>query len=311
MRNGPVISRGLRRLRRGRTGLHAAVAPAFLAVLAALAVLVAAPPHLAAQLEPPPRLQGEIGLSLGAEFSLAAAEALHRQAWATPPLAGMAVENRLSASPSMSVFLGGSFSRFSARGLGWTAGFGYAKNSLPASSAFKTGGAAAVVYRTLSASPDRGEITSVPLYLGLALRSAGRRSTLAASIGPALYLHSILVETEAGILAAASGGAAGAFRAAVSVPDQTWIAAGLQAGLALDIPLSAPAALFFEARYFYSPRKSFDWTWASGSLDGLDSSAAQAAFDAIAASAATAATAPLKVDPSLFHVSAGLRIRLR
>jgi len=280
---------------------------------AALALLAAAPPRLAAQLEPPPRLQGEIGLSLGAALSFASAESLHRQAWTIPPLAGMAVENKLEASPASSFFIGGSFSRFSARGLGWTAGFGYAKNGLSASAAFKTGGAAAGVYKTLTASPDRSEITSVPLYIGLAFRSVGRRTTLAVSAGPSLYLHSILIETEAGILAAASGGSAGAgaFRAFVSVPDQTWITAGLHVGLSVDIPLSAPAALFFEARYFYSPGKSFDWTWASGSLSGLDSSAQQASFDAAAASAAAAASEPLKVDPSLVHVSAGLRIRLR
>ncbi|MDD8027402.1 MAG: hypothetical protein PHI34_12925 [Acidobacteriota bacterium] len=279
----------------------------------ALAVLAAFPLRLAAQLEAPPRPQGEIGFSLGAVFSFSAAESLHRQSWTAAPLAGMTAENTLAAAPAASLFLGGSYTRFFGRGIGIQAGFGYAKNGVSASASFKAGGTATAFSRHLTASDDAGEITSVPLYAGLALRWAGSRSTLVFTAGPALYLHSILVETEAGILAALSGGGAGtgAFRAPVSVPDQTWIAAGLQAGLSADLPINAATALFFELRYFYSPAKSFAWTWESGTLHGLDDSSLAVSWDAAAAAAAGAATRPLEVDPSIFQFSAGLRFRLR
>jgi hypothetical protein len=286
---------------------------AALAAVLAFAVLAGLPLRLTAQLEAPPRLQGEIGLSLGGVFSFSAAESLHRQSWTAAPLAGMTAENTLAAAPAASIFFGGSFSRFFGCGIGILAGFGYAKNGVSAAASFKTGGTAAAISRKLAASSDPSEITSVPIFAGLAFRSAGSRSTLVFSAGPVLFLHSILVETEAGILAAASGGdgGTGAFRATVSVPDQTWIAAGLHAGLTADVPINAATALFFELRYFYSPGKSFDWTWASGALHGLDDSAVAASLDAAAAAAASAATGPLAVDPSILHFSAGLRIRLR
>jgi hypothetical protein len=268
------------------------------------------PLRLAAQA--PPRLQGEIGFSLGAALSLAAAESLHRQSFAVGGLAGASAENTFSASPKTSVFIGGSFTRYFGTTLGVLAGFGYAKNGIAAETGLKTGGPIPAVSRALSLSPDPSEITAVPIYAGLAARWAGRRSTLVFSAGPALILHSILAETEAGLPAVPSGGGqAAVFLAKASVPDQTWIAFGLHAGLAADLPIDASTSLCFEARYFHSPGKSFAWTWMSGTLRGLDDAARTAAFDTAAAQAAAAATRPLAVDPSLIQISAGLRFRLR
>lgn len=274
-----------------------------------LTILAARPLSLAAQA--PPRPQGEIGLTLGAAFSFSGAESLHHQSWTAPPLAGMSAQNVLAAAPATSFFIGGSYARFFGRAIGIVAGFGYAKNGLAASAGFKTAGTTPSTARALTASPDPSEITAVPIYLGLAVRWTGRSSSLIFSAGPALILHSIVIETEAGMLAASAAGTAGAYRASVSIPDQTWIAAGLHAGLTSDLPIGPSTALFFEVRYFHSPAKSFDWTWKPGSMPGLDDSALSATLDAASAAAARTATRPLAVDPSLLHVSAGLRFRLR
>jgi hypothetical protein len=282
-------------------------------VAAALVCTAAAalPLRLAAQ-APPPRLRGELGFSLGAALSHSGAESLHRQSFSAGPLAGASLENAFSISPKASVFIGGSFSRFFGSTLGILAGFGYAKNGLAAETVHKAGGPFPAITRTLALSPNPSEITAVPIYAGLAARWTGRRSTLVFSAGPALYLHSILVETEAGLPAVPSGGGAAAvFLTHASVPDLTWIALGFQAGLAANLPISASTALCFEARYFHSPGKSFAWTWAPGTLPGLDDAARMADFDAAAAQAAAAATQPLVVNPSLIQISAGLRFRLR
>lgn len=278
----------------------------------ACASVAALAPGLAAQ-APLPRLQGEIGFSLGGALSLSAAESRHRQSWAAGQLAGISAENLLSAAPHPSVFVGGSFTRYLGPTLGILAGFGYAKNGVAAEAGFKADGAMPAASRTLSASPDLSEITAVPIYAGLAARWRGGRLTLVVSAGPALLLHSILVETEAGLPAVPAGGAGppAAFIARVAVPDQTWIAIGFQAGFAADLPISPSTALCFEARYFRSPGKSFDWVWTAGTLHGLDDPARTAPFDAAAAQAAAAATRPLAVDPSLVQISAGLRFRLR
>ncbi len=271
---------------------------------------VALPLRLAAQA--PTRPQGEIGFSLGVALSLSGAGSLHRQSFSSGPLAGASAENAFSASPKASVFIGGSFSRFFGTTLGVLAGFGYAKNGVAAETVLKAGGSFPAITRTLALSPNPSEITAVPVYAGLAARWAGSRSTLVFSAGPALYLHSILVETAAGLPAVPSGdGTAAVFLAHASVPDQTWIAFGFHAGLAAELAISASTALCFEARYFHSPGKSFAWAWAPGTLHGLDDAALTAAFDAAAAQAAAAATRPLAVDPSLVQVSAGLRFRLR
>ena len=257
----------------------------------------------------PPRHSGEFVLSLGAGFSSAAGESLHRASWTTGPQAGMSVENVFTVLPSPALFVGGAYSRFFQGSLGLRAGFGYLKSPLNARTTFRWTAGSTFPWHRLSVIPDPGEITAVPFFVNIAARWDGRRSVLVLSAGPAVILHSIIVETAAGTLSAPSGWPA-AYRVSAAVKDQTWIALGANAGAEIDLRIGKSSFLSFDVRYFYTPRKQFAWIYRAGTAPGIDIPSASAPFDEAAARKAETATSPLPLDPSFFQASIGFKFRL-
>jgi hypothetical protein len=163
--------------------------------------------------------------------------------------------------------------------------------------------------RAIGGGDGRDEITAVPLYFNLAYGlDLGRGWTAVFSAGPALVLHSILAETDAGILLPAEGTTS--FRVPTGVADQVWIAPGADFGASLEFRAGAALDISLELRWFLSPRKSFAWTWTAGTAVGLDDPATRAVFDETAAGAADRATRPVSLSPSFVQVSAGIRFRL-
>lgn len=276
-------------------------------IAAAALILAAGAPSSFAQSSP--RLSGEFVLSLGAGFSLSAGESLHRAGWTAGPLAGMSVENVFAVSPSPALFVSGAYSRFFGGRLGLRAGFGYLKSPLDAPTTFRWIAGTAFPSVRLSVIPNPGEITAVPFFVNIAARWEGRRFSAVLSSGPAVILHSIIVEAAAGTLSA-PGGSPAAYRVSAAVEDQTWIALGANAGAEIDLRIGKASFLSFDVRYFYSPRKRFSWIFRPGTASGIDVPSASAPFDEAAAGSAETATSPLSLDPSFFQVSIGFKIRL-
>jgi opacity protein-like surface antigen len=161
----------------------------------------------------------------------------------------------------------------------------------------------------------------VPLCLNLAARLETGDFALRASAGPAVFLNAFLAQMPAGIEAiepvwSVAGSPPAriladekldALQVPLTAPDTTWTALGANAGAGVDIRLGKGLALAVEARYFYCPSRDFRWEWTPGAYAGLSGAIASADFSADAARAAGQKTSALRVDPSFFQISAGLR----
>ena len=269
----------------------------------AIALALAAPGFAQA-----PRLRGELELNIGAGFSMAQGSIVQRQSWSSGVLAGASIENAVSVANRPALFLGGCYTNFFTKHLGIQVGFGYLKSPLEAQTDFRRG-PSGVPSRRLAANPDQSEFASVPFYAALAMGWRGKRSGFIVTAGPAVVLHSLLVEAQTGTLFF-EGGAPAAYGVSAAVPDQTWAAFGGLLGAALDFKIGEKTALTFVARYVLSPLKKFAWSWTAQTAIGLDDSAARAAFDASAAGAAAAGAPPVSLNPSFLQVSLGIKFLL-
>ncbi len=275
----------------------------FFAIAIAIALALAAPGFAQS-----PRLRGELDLNIGAGFSMARGSIAQRQSWASGVLAGASIENAVRVTNRSALFLGGCYTNFFTEHLGIQVGFGYLKSPLKAQTEFRSV-ASGVPSRRLAANPDRSELAAVPFYAALAMGWRGERTGIIFTAGPAVILHSLQVEAQAGTLFSESGAPA-AYRVSAVVPDQTWAAFGGLLGAALDFKIGEKTALTFVARYVLSPVKKFTWSWTAGTAIGLDDSAARAAFDASAAGAAAAGAPPVSLNSSFLQVSLGIKFRL-
>jgi hypothetical protein len=269
----------------------------------AIALALAAPGFAQA-----PRLRGEFELNIGAGFSMAQGSIAQRQNWASGVLAGASIENTVSVTNRSALFLGGCYTNFFTDHLGIQVGFGYLKSPLEAQTDFRRA-ASGVPSRRLAANPDRSELAAVPFYAALAMGWRGKRTGIILTAGPAVILHSLLIEAQMGTLFS-EGGAPAAYRVSAAVPDQTWAAFGGLLGATLDFKIGEKTALAFDARYVLSPVKKFAWSWTAETAIGLDDSAARAAFDASAAGAAAAGAPRVSLNSSFLQVSLGIKFRL-
>jgi hypothetical protein len=273
-------------------------------ILAAAAVMALA----GAAAAQTPRPRGEITLSLGAGFTRAEGGTVERQTWTTGPLAGRTVENSLALTRRPALFLGAWYTNFFAGAIGIQAGFGYLKSPLETRADFSRGLAGAPSQR-LAADPDPSEAAAVPLFAALALGWRGPRSGIVLIAGPAVILHSLLAETRAGTMLA-PGGSPAAFSVTASLPDQSWVAFGGIVGGALELSIGPATTLAFDARYVFSPARSFAWSFSAETAVGLDDSAARAAVDAIAPAAAAAGAPRISVNLSFLQLSMGITFKL-
>jgi|GEM_PF-3923449 len=92
--------------------------------------------------------------------------------------------------------------------------------------------------------------------------------------------------------------------------DQKWNGIGANLGGMFDIKLSKAITLFLEARYYYCPAKTYDWSWTSGKYNGLLDNWDNYNFTAATAGKAAAKTTKLTVNPSFPHVGLGIIIRI-
>jgi hypothetical protein len=255
-----------------------------------------------------PRLKGEFSLLIGAGFSRAEAGIVQRQGWTSGALAGAAIENAITIKPRPAFFLGGAYTNFFDDRWGIQLGFGYLKTALETQAEFRRV-QAGIPSRRLSAGSTPSEITAVPFYAALAWGWKGERIGLVLTAGPAVILHSILIETPAGTLLAA-GGSPAAYQVSAGIADQTWVAAGGILGAVWELKAGPGTAVAFDIRYLLSPMKKFAWTWTAGTAVGLDDPAARASFDAAAAQAAAAAAPRAAINPSSLQLTLGIKFFL-
>ncbi|MBN2199275.1 MAG: hypothetical protein JW747_05435 [Candidatus Aminicenantes bacterium] len=163
-----------------------------------------------------------------------------------------------------------------------------------------------------------GRLSSVPLFLNFVVRYPSGIMDLHLSAGPALFLNT------------AKADATGIYGdsywyqvlwiiyewidflpVAMEIPSTSWIGVGGNFGLGIDLNFSPMFAFFLEARAFLCGSKNLEWEYITGHYDGLrgifsDWEFGQSQVDYLIENSLTS---PLKINPSFFFVSAGIKLR--
>lgn len=272
--------------------------------------------------DPPAWNRLEIGLSGGIGWSRAGGTSTFLRDSVTSFYARLSASDAITFDPAAAVHVGGSCTFYMTPAFGIQVGFGYLKSAMTGGSVFRLES-----FRDAPASRQvswggKGEVTAVPLFLNLTAKSRGEAIQARISGGIALFLNAFLAETPAGIEAVEPVWKTGTgnppvqvltdekldiLQIPISVADTTWTAVGANLGAGLDVTITRNIALSIEARYYLCPGKTFIWDWTPGIYNGLDGRITGWNFTADAARAAGQKTSVLKIDPSFFHVSAGLR----
>ena len=272
--------------------------------------------------EPPTWNRFEIALSGGYGRSRAGGTSTFLRESATAFYARLSASDAITLDSAAAVLVGGSCTFYLTPAFGIQAGFGYLKSSMTGGSVFRLED-----FRDAPASRQvswggSGEITAVPLFLNLTVRSRGETVRGRVSGGLTLFLNAFMAEAPAGIEAVEPVWKAGAgdppvpvmadekldiLQVPISVADTTWIAVGANLGAGLDVAIAKNAVLSIEAHYFLCPAKTFAWDWTPGVYNGLDGRIAGWNFTGDAARAAGQKTSSLRIDPSFFQISVGVR----
>ena len=264
----------------------------------------------------------EVGLSGGYGWSRAGGTSTFLRESVTSFYTHLSAADAIALDSAAAVQVGGSCTLYLTPAFGVRFGFGYLKSAMTGGSVFRLDSVrGAPASREVSWS-GKGEITAVPLFLNLTARSPGKTVRAYVSGGVALFLNAFLADVPAGIEAIEPVWNAGPgtppvqvladekldiLPVPISVADTTWAAVGANLGAGLDVAIARNAALSVEACYFFCPAKTFAWDWTPGVYDGLEGKIAGWNFTADAARAAGQKTSGLRIDPSFFQVSLGLK----
>jgi opacity protein-like surface antigen len=102
-----------------------------------------------------------------------------------------------------------------------------------------------------------------------------------------------------------------AFKIPVQIEDTSWTAFGGNIGAGFDYKIAQNIALVVDARYYFCPKKEFDWEWQPGTYTSIfyeeftSYNLSQSLFDALEVDTKTTS---LTVNPSFFIFSAGIKI---
>jgi opacity protein-like surface antigen len=264
----------------------------------------------------------EIGLFGGYGRSRAGGTSTFLRESATAFYTRLSASDAITFDSAAASHVGMSCAYYLTQAFGIQVGFGYLKSAMTGGSVFRL-----EAFRDAPASRQvtwggSGEITAVPLFLNLTARSRGEAVRARVSGGFALFLNAFMAGLPAGIEAVEPVWKTGPgtppvqiladekldiLQVPISIADTTWTAVGANLGVGLDIAIAKNVALSIEARYYFCPAKTFAWDWTPGVYNGLDGRIAGWNFTADAARAAGQKTSSLRIDPSFFQVSAGVR----
>jgi opacity protein-like surface antigen len=260
--------------------------------------------------EPPAWNRFEIALSGGYGRSRAGGTSTFLRESATVFYTRLSASDTITLDSASAIHVGASCTFYLTPTFGIQAGFGYLKSAMTGGSVFHL-----EAFRDAPASRQvswngSGEITAVPLSLNLTVRSRGETVRGRVSGGLTLFLNAFIAEAPAGIEAVEpvlADEKLDILQIPISVADTTWIAVGANLGAGLDFAIAKNAALSIEAFYFLCPVKTFAWDWTPGIYNGLDGRIANWNFTADAARAVGQKTSSLRIDPSFFQISVGVR----
>ncbi len=157
-------------------------------------------------------------------------------------------------------------------------------------------------------------LTSIPVFLNFVGRYRAGRIGLFAGAGPAVYLNTFKADAYALWTSYFHYGEfIDYFRIPVSVPETSWSGLGFDAEAGFEFEAAPAISVVVQGTYFYCPRKTLAWHWAPGVYDGEPYWAADDRFASVGFGGSLpefydSLTGPLKINPSFFALTAGLRL---
>jgi opacity protein-like surface antigen len=158
-------------------------------------------------------------------------------------------------------------------------------------------------------------LTSVPIFLNVVGRYRAGQVGVFAGAGPALFLNTFKAEAY-GLWTDFYhyGEFIDYFRIPVAIDKESWTGFGFDAEAGLEFEVTPLVSLVAQGMYFYCPKKSLAWHWTPGTYNGESYWAANAHFAAVGFGGSLpgfydSLTGPLRIDPSFFTLTAGLRLR--
>ena len=236
------------------------------------------------------------------------------------------VENAdITAKSKTSVFFGGGLNYFFSANLGLGLNFGYLKSTLTTTSIFTFDYSTTAKSATWTGS---GSFSSVPISLDVIGRFGGANFQGYVQAGPTLFMNSATIDSAIGygynflyysypylyeIYDAAQIPMSG-FDLKGGAGKTSWTGFGGNIGAGATYFLSPSFGLSIDARYFICGEREYDWTLMPGSYPGLFVTApsstltiSQAAIDALIQGGHLTT---IKINPSFFQVTAGIKIKL-
>jgi opacity protein-like surface antigen len=236
------------------------------------------------------------------------------------------VENAdISTTSKSAAFFGAGLNYFFSANIGLGLNFGYLKSGLTTSSVFTLG------YSTTSQSAtwtSTGNLTSIPISLDLIARFGGAKFQGYIEAGPTLFMNDATIDSAIGYgynYLVYIAPYLYEFYDAVKIPmtafdmkggagKTSWTGFGGNVGAGATFMISPAFGLNVEARYFLCGEREFDWTLAQGKYSGLFVTSYPATLtvtaDTIDALINGNHLTTIKINPSFFQVTAGIKIKL-
>ena len=264
----------------------------------------------------------ELGLFGGLGFSRASAGSAFSSEWSYLALESLRADTTISAKPSSRFALGASLAWFFLPSLGLELSGRSFDPEVATTSDFifnyKLAGQPAVSESHSWAGA--GRLSTTAIDFDLVARHDFGPVRLSLSAGPTLFFHSFNASGFAGLGASYVvvwyvfiDQFADSFQIPVRIEETSWTAVGGNAALSAEVKLAGPVSLAVSARYSFSPSKELSWRWQAGTYTGLDNPNGYFSdweFRDADLAPFQSATTTLRVNPSFFAVTAGLKLRL-
>jgi hypothetical protein len=236
------------------------------------------------------------------------------------------VENAdITTKSKTSAFFGAGLNYFFSANIGLGLNFGYLKSTLTTSSAFTFNYSSTAKSATW---PGSGSFSSVPISLDVIGRFGGAKFQGYLQAGPTLFMNSATIDSAIGYgynylyysapylyeLYDAAQIPMTAFDLKGGAGKTSWTGFGGNIGAGVAYFLSPSFGLSVDARYYICGEREYDWTLAPGSYKGMfiaspstTLTVSQTAIDNLIEGGHLTT---IKINPSFFQITAGIKIKL-
>lgn len=251
--------------------------------------------------------------------------------WSYIYLANVHETAAIDAKSKAGIFFGGGLAYYFTPNIGVGLNFGYIKGKVDTTSAadfnWKWSTSSTQYNRTLDYVGTDNSIQTMPLSLNLIGRFGGERFQGFVQAGPTMFFNKVMLDSA--ILYGVSSYyityiiypiwyTETQYVDALTIPieiNQSWTGFGADFGAGFNFWFTPSFGLTVDARYFFCPKKTLDWSFITGQYNGTfftnitNVTFSQDDIDWMYENADTPLTT-IDINPSFFQIGIGIKIRL-